>query len=88
MGASCIDEYDGWRLHFHGGFPQCGADRRGGVLADDCGKKVQHSHKGGMRMHSKRNLYAVVFIPACVNAYMYSFSGGDKICTEFLWKVW
>ena len=40
MGSSCIDEYDGWRLHFHGGFPQCGADRRGGVLADDCGKKV------------------------------------------------
>ncbi len=30
-------------------------------------------------MHSERNLYAVVFIPACVNEHMYSFSGGDKI---------
>lgn len=47
MGSSCIDEYDGWRLHFHGGFPQCGADRRGGVLADDCGKKFSILIKAG-----------------------------------------
>ena len=32
--------------------------------------------------------FSILIKAGCVNEHMYSFSGGDKICTEFLWKVW